>query len=465
MYDTHVFLGPSLDMETAVQLLPEAHYHPPIQCGDMIRLLRIKPARIVIIDGLYEHVPAVWHKEILLALEQGVEIWGASSMGALRAAELYPYGMRGVGDVFHAFKSGVLCDDDEVAVLHQGKENNYLPMNDAMVSIRATCAKALEEGVLDMEAHDRLINFCKNQFYPYRSLAGAIKSLASDNTTHYLTFRDWLSRHGLTNVKRNDAMSVLKEVAASSFVHTNSLSETPMTIFLNELTQYVNVTPFTQQADWLPEQEKQLQLLYKASPKSYMLVAEVAYFAKKLNTFSSDELLSLDKKELLDYINRQHLYSPEVDFSGFDEHAILNDVYQMVCQSICLDRLTAEKINRYIRAMIHYYDLDAVVVKRCDRLLRVLCVLILSLNAQLNQHDSALTKKTIVDHLSALSKGRHYNKSQFNQWINPTHLDATLFMNFVSIYVKSARAYTNKIRKEKTYFNWIYDAVSLYGSA
>ena len=134
----------------------------------------------------------------------------------------------------------------------------------------------------------------------------------------------------------------------------------------------------------------------------------------------------------------------------------------MVCQSICMQHLSIETMNQYISAMIHYYDLDAAVAKRCAVLLRVLCALMLSINMQLNKYDSALTKKTIVDHLSALSKSRHYNKSQFNQWINPVHIDATFFMNFVSIYVKIARAYTNKIKKEKVYFNWIYDAVSLY---
>ena len=461
MFNTHVYLGPSLDMETAMCLLPEAHYHPPIQCGDIIRLLRIEPQRIVIIDGLYEHVPAVWHKEIMLALELGVEVWGAASMGALRAAELHPYGMRGVGEAFHAYKTGALCDDDEVAVLHQGKENGYIPINDAMISIRATCAKALEAGVIDLEIKEHLISFCKNQFYPYRSLNRAIQSLSLDNPT-YKAIGDWYAEHGMVNVKRNDAMLVLKTIAATFFVGTKTVSQTPMTIFLNELTQYVNVTPFSQQDDWLPEKEKHLQILYNTSRPSYRLVAEIAYFAKKLNTFASEGIFSMDKEALLDYIHQNHLYSPEADFLSFKNHAVLSDVFMMVCQSICMQHLSIETMNQYISAMIHYYDLDAVVAKRCAVLLRVLCALMLSINMQLNKYDSALTKKTIVVHLSALSKSRHYNKSQFNQWINPVHIDATFFMNFVSIYVKIARAYTNKIKKEKVYFNWIYDAVSLY---
>ena len=118
MYDTHVFLGPTLDIKTAKRYLWQAHYHSPIQCGDLVRLLRLSPKRIILIDGLYEQVPAVWHKEIMLALDRCIEVYGAASMGALRAAELHAYGMQGIGKIFEAYKSCHLTDDDEVAVLH-----------------------------------------------------------------------------------------------------------------------------------------------------------------------------------------------------------------------------------------------------------------------------------------------------------------------------------------------------------
>ena len=135
MSGIHVFLGPSLDREKATQLLPEASYHPPVRCGDLISLLRLSPNKIILIDGFYETVPAAWHKEILLAMELGVAVWGAASIGALRAAELYQFGMQGFGQIYHDFKSGVLLDDDEVAVLHGSEENGFLAINDAMVNI------------------------------------------------------------------------------------------------------------------------------------------------------------------------------------------------------------------------------------------------------------------------------------------------------------------------------------------
>ena len=45
----------------------------------------------------------------------GTQVFGAASMGALRAAELAPFGMIGVGAIFAAYRDGRLTGDDEVA--------------------------------------------------------------------------------------------------------------------------------------------------------------------------------------------------------------------------------------------------------------------------------------------------------------------------------------------------------------
>ena len=63
---------------------------------------------IGLVDGRYEDIAAVWHKEILYAIEQGALVFGAASMGALRAAECADFGMIGVGAVFERYRSGEL---------------------------------------------------------------------------------------------------------------------------------------------------------------------------------------------------------------------------------------------------------------------------------------------------------------------------------------------------------------------
>jgi hypothetical protein len=75
-------------------------------------------ARIIgLIDGVFFDESAVAHKEILYAIKKRVRVVGASSMGALRSAELDVLGMEGVGEIYQLYKDGVLVSDDEVALI------------------------------------------------------------------------------------------------------------------------------------------------------------------------------------------------------------------------------------------------------------------------------------------------------------------------------------------------------------
>ena len=137
MKKTLVYVGPTLPSADARKLLPDADILPPASVGDILRASKRRDvARIALIDGYFERMAAVWHKEILIALERGIEVWGAASMGALRAAELHPYGMRGVGVIYDWYKRGIITADDEVAVAHLPVEYGYRTTSDALVNIR-----------------------------------------------------------------------------------------------------------------------------------------------------------------------------------------------------------------------------------------------------------------------------------------------------------------------------------------
>ncbi|MEV2255613.1 TfuA domain-containing protein [Streptomyces sp. NPDC050147] len=99
--------------------------------------------RVLIIDGLWHQSAPVRHKEIMLLVAQSVAVYGASSMGAPRAAELAPYGMVGIGRIYRAFRSGLLDADDDVAVL---QEPNGRPLTQALVNLRAAFERAADAG-------------------------------------------------------------------------------------------------------------------------------------------------------------------------------------------------------------------------------------------------------------------------------------------------------------------------------
>src|SRR5262249_34690040 len=71
-----VFTGPTLPVEEGRTILDDAVYLPPASQGDVYRAARERPWGIAIVDGYFGRVPAVWHKEILWALAQGVHVFG-----------------------------------------------------------------------------------------------------------------------------------------------------------------------------------------------------------------------------------------------------------------------------------------------------------------------------------------------------------------------------------------------------
>ncbi len=164
---TLVFVGPTLPAVEVARLLPAAAVLPPIAVGDLLTLIRRRGLlRIAIIDGYFERMAAVWHKEILLALERGIAVWGASSMGALRAAELAPFGMIGVGGIYRDFARGILVADDEVAVAHLPAEYGYRATSDALVNLRDGIARA---PMLTASTRSRLVELARAPFYRERS--------------------------------------------------------------------------------------------------------------------------------------------------------------------------------------------------------------------------------------------------------------------------------------------------------
>ncbi len=201
-----VFVGPTLRAEAVREHL-NATILPPVQQGDVYRAVRDNPRAIGIIDGYFDGVPSVWHKEILWALEQGIPVFGSASMGALRAAELADFGMIGIGQIFKDFLSGTIEDDDEVAVLHGPAELGFPALSEPMVSIRATIARAMTAGVLSPEAGDALLQRAKDLHYHDRVWDHILEG-ASD----LQPFQRWLP-DGRVDAKGDDARAMLAEMA------------------------------------------------------------------------------------------------------------------------------------------------------------------------------------------------------------------------------------------------------------
>ncbi|MFJ1936547.1 TfuA-like protein [Kitasatospora sp. NPDC088160] len=184
--------------------------HPPVRHGDLRGPAIGDRDTVVIIDGLYHQTPALRHKEILAAMGRGVTVVGAASIGALRAAELQPYGMIGVGAVFRAYLSGEIDGDDEVAV-GQEPAGRQRALTWPLVNLRHVLRIARDEGAADEQTCTGLLDALRSVYYPQRSTAAVLAVLRREGAAplaHWLRLRRGDNPH-FGDVKRLDALEAI----------------------------------------------------------------------------------------------------------------------------------------------------------------------------------------------------------------------------------------------------------------
>lgn len=205
-----VFLGPTLPRDRASALLT-ADYYPPARKGDIYRLIPSGVKTIALIDGVFHSTPSVWQREIIEALAEGIQVIGASSMGALRAAELHRFGAIGCGTIFAWYRDGIIDGDDEVALQHGGEEVGFYPMSEPLVNIRYTLLQAVRDRCLTPERAELLIAYAKELYYPQRSYRQLLQSPVLQDLS--LLERQQLEAYIRTrsvNLKRRDAIAALQ---------------------------------------------------------------------------------------------------------------------------------------------------------------------------------------------------------------------------------------------------------------
>lgn len=206
-----IYLGPTLRLDEAREVL-SADYRGPVKRGDIRALLGARPAVIGIVDGEFFQNLAVSPKEILAAMRLGVTVFGASSIGALRAVELGAYGMIGVGDVFELFRRGRIDADDEVAVALSGDVDGR-PVSEAMVNIRYALDQAVARGLINSYERRTLQSRMKRCYFPRRTY-GYLLTVCSEimESAEVAELRQFLSRP--PDVKRRDAILMLQRIRA-----------------------------------------------------------------------------------------------------------------------------------------------------------------------------------------------------------------------------------------------------------
>lgn len=207
-----IYTGLSLPFDEAKEILDssegvEVIYKRPIKRGDLSLALRENPDIIAIIDGVFHQSSAVGHKEILNVMKNGVKVYGASSMGALRASELDTLGMTGIGYVYNQYASGEVDSDDDVAVMLDSETLEAL--SEPLINMKYVFTNALAENIITEEEKEELLAIAKQTYYPKRNYAQTLtQSDLDDNTKNRLI--DFIRESA--DIKKEDAKDLLKTI-------------------------------------------------------------------------------------------------------------------------------------------------------------------------------------------------------------------------------------------------------------
>jgi hypothetical protein len=200
-----------------------------------------RPCAVVLIDGLFDEWPAIRHKELLGLMAEGIAVYGAASMGALRAAELHTLGMIGVGHVFDAYRRGLIDADDEVAVLHGPAAFAWAPLTVPLVNVRATLLHAVRRRVVTAPGARDLLGAARSIFYKHRTWSAILSADEADQAVASAgleTLRAWLPS-GCVDLKRRDALACVEAALGHLSAARPSRAPPPRTAFSDRLAEQV----------------------------------------------------------------------------------------------------------------------------------------------------------------------------------------------------------------------------------
>lgn len=279
------FAGPSLPRARAIEILgPSGIVLPPASAGDLIRALRLRPRALVLLDGRFDDVPSPWHKELLLALELGIHVFGGASMGALRAVECEPFGVVPVGRIADSYRSG-RREDDAVAISHLPEAGGWRPVSTALVDLEAMVESSTHDGTISAERGSELIREARETPFPHRVLPADLHASEIE-----------------PGLKERDAILTCRQ-AAETEGGRNPGPRVPRTTWLLRLARLALGSPFPACAE-LPEVEQRFRTAVDSAPWLGPLFSDAITFGAVQTPLARSSPLSNERRDAL---SRYHL--------------------------------------------------------------------------------------------------------------------------------------------------------------
>jgi hypothetical protein len=167
-----IFVGPTA-YGARLPTRPDLSFElkPPAERGTFEDLVAgaKSPGVVALVDGRFGDKLAVSHRELRHLLEGGWQVWGLSSLGAIRAVEMQALGMRGFGLIYEQFRKEPEKADDEVAVLHDPSPP-FRPTTHPLVHIREAMRFLVQSELVDQSEANEILDHLRTTWFGNRSL-------------------------------------------------------------------------------------------------------------------------------------------------------------------------------------------------------------------------------------------------------------------------------------------------------
>lgn len=204
------FVGPSLPEEMRFDFQRQGiDLRAPAARGEISAAAADGNAVIALIDGVMigDYGPSV--EEVYEALEKNTVVFGAASIGALRATELCAHGMIGIGWVYKQFVSGALHRDPDLLSLLYG-DRSGLPLTIPQINVIYGLRLLVRHGRLSISVAERVEAQLRDMSYLERSPAAVGEVLLSYHIApdihRFIVGSD-------ANIKVKDALLCLTQIA------------------------------------------------------------------------------------------------------------------------------------------------------------------------------------------------------------------------------------------------------------
>lgn len=351
-----VFLGPSLPVDEARAILPDAKFLPPAEQGDILTAVESDGAQVIgLIDGTFRQSLSVWHCELCYALSQGIVVYGASSMGALRAVETERFGTVGVGRIFEWYRDGVVNSDDEVALAHGDVTSGFRQMSIPLVNIRASFERAVLRGHIDEAIATKAIQIVRSIYFPERTLGLILRRWREEGIREEcLPAMERALTVDYVDLKESDARELLMRMQRDLSPHGRLPTPAPFDFArsaafetaynLDRRTrQYEAAVPLQMIGEYLALHSKEFNEIRRSALNHRIVV----YFADLLDIKVSAEDLAQEEAEFVKTLAID-------DCNGLAEWIRANDLSRDDFQEMICEMAVCRRMQRWIQHILSF---------------------------------------------------------------------------------------------------------------